>query len=112
MLQWSSGKNCTPLRVVNVIVELKRSLYYLFSQFGPILDVVALKTMKMRGQAFIIFKEIGSATNALRTLQGFPFYGTPMVNYLITVYSSRFLSETRKRFCIMLSSMPASAVMN
>jgi len=47
-----------------------------------IVDIVALKTFKMRGQAFIIFKEISSATNALRTMQGFPFYDKPMrINY-------------------------------
>uniref|UniRef100_A0A673IV37 U2 small nuclear ribonucleoprotein B''-like n=1 Tax=Sinocyclocheilus rhinocerous TaxID=307959 RepID=A0A673IV37_9TELE len=59
--------------------ELKRSLYALFSQFGQILDIVALKTTKMRGQAFVIFKELAAATNALRQLQGFPFYNKPMV---------------------------------
>ncbi|XP_055594066.1 U1 small nuclear ribonucleoprotein A [Uranotaenia lowii] len=62
--------------------ELKKSLYAIFSQFGQILDIVAMKTLKMRGQAFIIFKEIGSATNAMRTMQGFPFYDKPMrINY-------------------------------
>ncbi|KAI4471639.1 u1 small nuclear ribonucleoprotein a/u2 small nuclear ribonucleoprotein b [Holotrichia oblita] len=58
--------------------ELKKSLYAIFSQFGQILDIVALKTLKMRGQAFVIFKEIQSATNALRSMQGFPFYDKPM----------------------------------
>ncbi|XP_043911998.1 U2 small nuclear ribonucleoprotein B'' [Protopterus annectens] len=58
--------------------ELKRSLFALFSQFGQIMDIVALKTMKMRGQAFVVFKELGSATNALRQLQGFPFYSKPL----------------------------------
>lgn len=58
--------------------ELKKSLYAIFSQFGQILDIIALKTLKMRGQAFVIFKEIASATNALRTMQGFPFYDKPM----------------------------------
>ncbi|XP_055631827.1 U1 small nuclear ribonucleoprotein A [Toxorhynchites rutilus septentrionalis] len=62
--------------------ELKKSLYAIFSQFGQIMDIVALKTLKMRGQAFIIFKEIGSANNAMRTMQGFPFYDKPMrINY-------------------------------
>jgi U2 small nuclear ribonucleoprotein B'' len=62
--------------------ELKKSLYAIFSQFGQILDIIALKTLKMRGQAFVIFKEIASATNALRTMQGFPFYDKPMrINY-------------------------------
>uniref|UniRef100_A0A3B5AX56 Small nuclear ribonucleoprotein polypeptide B2 n=1 Tax=Stegastes partitus TaxID=144197 RepID=A0A3B5AX56_9TELE len=58
--------------------ELKRSLYALFSQFGQIIDIVAMKTMKMRGQAFVVFKELAAATNALRQLQGFPFYNKPM----------------------------------
>lgn len=59
--------------------ELKKSLYAIFSQFGQIIDIVAMKTLKMRGQAFVIFKEIASATNALRSMQGFPFYDKPMV---------------------------------
>ncbi|KAL1517396.1 hypothetical protein ABEB36_001164 [Hypothenemus hampei] len=58
--------------------ELKKSLYAIFSQFGQIIDIVALKTLKMRGQAFVIFKEIASSTNALRSMQGFPFYDKPM----------------------------------
>lgn len=58
--------------------ELKKSLYAIFSQFGQIMDIVALKTLKMRGQAFVIFKEIQSSTNALRAMQGFPFYEKPM----------------------------------
>ena len=58
--------------------ELKRALHAIFSQFGQILDVVALKTLKMRGQAFVIFKELTSATTAIRSMQGFPFYDKPM----------------------------------
>uniref|UniRef100_A0A8C5AM01 Small nuclear ribonucleoprotein polypeptide B2 n=1 Tax=Gadus morhua TaxID=8049 RepID=A0A8C5AM01_GADMO len=58
--------------------ELKRSLYALFSQFGQIVDIVAMKTSKMRGQAFVVFKELAASTNALRQLQGFPFYNKPM----------------------------------
>jgi len=53
---------------------LKRSLYECFSQFGPVLDVVAMKTIKMRGQAFVVFKDVTAATNALRQMQGFPFF--------------------------------------
>merc|ERR1719240_175455 len=37
-----------------------------------------MKSLKRRGQAWIIFKEIPSATNALKSLQGFPFYNKPM----------------------------------
>ncbi|RHZ79635.1 hypothetical protein Glove_143g11 [Diversispora epigaea] len=58
--------------------ELRRSLYALFSAYGRILDIVAMKTIKMRGQAFIVFKEIQSATAAMRGLNGFMFYDRTM----------------------------------
>ncbi|KAM5583057.1 U2 small nuclear ribonucleoprotein B'' [Rosa sericea] len=58
--------------------ELKRSLYCLFSQYGRILDVVALKTPKLRGQAWVAFLEVTSASNAVRQMQNFPFYDKPM----------------------------------
>lgn len=59
--------------------ELKKSLYAIFSQFGQILDILVARNIKMKGQAFVIFKEINSASNALRSMQGFPFYDKPMV---------------------------------
>jgi len=55
--------------------DLRLSLYTLFSTYGPVLDVVALKTMKMRGQAHIVFRDIQTATQAMRALQGFDFFG-------------------------------------
>jgi len=58
--------------------ELKKSLFAIFSQFGPILDIIALKTLKMRGQAFVAFKDINAASEALRSMQGFPFFDKPM----------------------------------
>ncbi|XP_071737986.1 U2 small nuclear ribonucleoprotein B'' [Rutidosis leptorrhynchoides] len=58
--------------------ELKRSLYALFSQYGRILDVVALKTEKLRGQAWIVFSDVTAASNAVRQMQNFPFYDKPM----------------------------------
>lgn len=58
--------------------EIKKSLYSCFSQFGPILEIVALKTLRMRGQAFVVFRDIESATQAVRQMQGFPFYDKPM----------------------------------
>ncbi len=53
--------------------ELRRLLYALFTPYGQILDLVALKTEKGRGQAFIVFKEVASAVAAMRALQGYPF---------------------------------------
>ena len=62
--------------------ELKRSLYALFSQYGRILDVVALKTSKLRGQAWVAFSEVTAASNAVRQMQNFPFYDKPMVYFI------------------------------
>ncbi|VDL19934.1 unnamed protein product [Hymenolepis diminuta] len=59
-------------------VDLKRTLYYLFSPYGRILEIIAMKTPKMRGQAFIIFQALTSATTALRALQGFQLFDKPM----------------------------------
>ncbi|XP_073023513.1 U2 small nuclear ribonucleoprotein B'' 2-like isoform X2 [Primulina eburnea] len=58
--------------------ELKRSLYALFSQYGRILDIVALKTAKLQGQAWVVFSEVAAASNALRQMQNFPFYDKPI----------------------------------
>ncbi|KAI5920785.1 hypothetical protein F4810DRAFT_398712 [Camillea tinctor] len=55
--------------------DLKTALYMLFSTYGPVLDVVALKTMKMRGQAHIVFRDTQAATQAMRSLDGFQFLG-------------------------------------
>ncbi|KAI1192437.1 hypothetical protein F5X97DRAFT_337555 [Nemania serpens] len=55
--------------------DLKTALYLLFSTYGPVLDVVALKTTKMRGQAHIVFRDIHAATQAMRSLDGFQFLG-------------------------------------
>jgi len=38
--------------------------------------------MKMRGQAFIVYREITEATKAMRSLQGFPLFDKPIV-YII-----------------------------
>lgn len=71
--------------ILKNFTELKKSLYAIFSQFGQILDIIALKTLKMRGQAFVVFKEISSATTAIRSMQGFPFYDKPMVRALFGI---------------------------
>lgn len=57
---------------------LKSSLHAMFSQFGPILDVVTGRSVKKRGQAFVVFTSVTHATNALRSMQGFPFFEKPI----------------------------------
>ncbi|EXA53081.1 U2 small nuclear ribonucleoprotein B'' [Fusarium oxysporum f. sp. raphani 54005] len=60
--------------------DLRTALYLLFSTYGPVLDVVALKTMKMRGQAHIVFRDVQSATQAMRSLEGQAFLGRDLVS--------------------------------
>ncbi|CAK7199623.1 hypothetical protein SEUCBS139899_002306 [Sporothrix eucalyptigena] len=58
--------------------DLRTALYLLFSTYGTVLDVVALRTMKMRGQAHIVFRDVQAATQAMRSLEGFEFFGHAM----------------------------------
>ncbi|CAM1506827.1 Fc.00g064680.m01.CDS01 [Cosmosporella sp. VM-42] len=55
--------------------DLRTALYLLFSTYGPVLDVVALKTMSMRGQAHVVFRDVQAATQAMRSLEGQDFLG-------------------------------------
>merc|ERR1712187_1020387 len=67
------------------VETLKKSLKEVFTAFGGIIDIVAMKSLRRRGQAWIVFKETASATNALKSLQGFPFYNKPMrINFAKT----------------------------
>jgi U2 small nuclear ribonucleoprotein B'' len=59
--------------------DLRLSLYTLCATYGPVLDVVALKTMKMRGQAHVVFRDVQASTQAMRALQGFMFFEMEMV---------------------------------
>ncbi|KAF1948303.1 RNA-binding domain-containing protein [Byssothecium circinans] len=58
--------------------DLKRNLYMLFASYGVILDIIALKTPKMRGQAHVVFRDIDASTQAMRALHGFNFFGKDM----------------------------------
>jgi RNA recognition motif-containing protein len=64
--------------------ELRSQLHALFSTYGKLLDVVALKTAKMRGQAFLVFSDLASATAAMRACEGMMFYDKPLVRSLLS----------------------------
>ena len=67
--------------------DLRRALYTLFTTYGPVLDVVALKTQKMRGQAHIVMRDKICSAQAMEALQGFEFLGRPMVSLFTFVLS-------------------------
>ena len=59
--------------------EIRSQLYALFTTYGKLIDVVATKTPRMRGQAFLVFTDLAAATAALRACDGMIFYNKPMV---------------------------------
>lgn len=66
--------------------ELVKALKHVFGQFGRILDVICYTKIKAaKGQAFIVFDEITSATKALHEMNNFLFYHKPLrVSYAKT----------------------------
>lgn len=60
------------------VPELKCCLTELFSTYGEVVDIIAFGSLKKKGQAFIVFRDISCATNAMRALQGFMFLDKPM----------------------------------
>lgn len=59
--------------------ELRSQLYAIFTTYGKVIDVVATKSLKMRGQAFLVFTDLAAATTAMRACEGMMFYDKPMV---------------------------------
>ncbi|CAN0923339.1 U1 small nuclear ribonucleoprotein A [Linum grandiflorum] len=82
----STGNEVTPNMTIYInnlnekikLEELKKSLHAVFSQFGKIVEILAFKTLKHKGQAWVVFEDVQSATNAMRQMQSFPFYDKPM----------------------------------
>ncbi|KAF1744788.1 hypothetical protein MXB_4266 [Myxobolus squamalis] len=60
------------------IDDLKRAIYDTFSQFGPILDIIAQRNLRMKGQAFVVFQDLNHACVSHRAMQGFVFFSKPM----------------------------------
>jgi RNA recognition motif-containing protein len=63
--------------------DLKLQLHALFNTYGRLIDIVASKHPRMRGQAFLVFADLAGATTALRACEGMIFYDKPMVRLFI-----------------------------
>ncbi|KAL4919736.1 hypothetical protein BDW62DRAFT_178349 [Aspergillus aurantiobrunneus] len=59
--------------------ELKEALSEIFSEYGTILEIIAKKNLKAKGQAFIVFDNVDSATRAIDEINGFDLFDKPMV---------------------------------
>lgn len=58
---------------------MKHALEEIFSEYGTILEVVAKTNLKAKGQAFIVFDNVDSATRAIEDINGFDLFEKPMV---------------------------------
>lgn len=61
------------------LAEVRRSLYCLFGSYGKVIDVVYTRAAKVRGTAFVVFRDLASSTAAMRGLDGESFYGKSLV---------------------------------
>lgn len=60
------------------IPVMKQTLEALFTTYGPVLSIVAHKNLRMRGQAFVSFQDVATASKAKHEVNGFPLYGKSM----------------------------------
>ena len=61
------------------VEQLKEALTEIFSEYGNIIDLVAKKNLKAKGQAFVVFDDQEAAARALQEVQGFELFDKPMV---------------------------------
>lgn len=58
--------------------KLKAALLEICSPFGEIHDIICMKSLVRKGQAWVIYKDVNSAREALSSLQSFPLFNKPM----------------------------------
>nr|WJH19456.1 U1/U2 small nuclear ribonucleoprotein U1A2B-1 [Euglena gracilis] len=80
---YEQANHCIYIRNINEKVkrdELLKQLWAVFQQFGEILDICARpKKQSLRGQAWVVFRDISSAAAALQQMQGYMFHSKPLV---------------------------------
>ncbi|EEP80406.1 conserved hypothetical protein [Uncinocarpus reesii 1704] len=74
--------------------QLKEALSEIFAEYGSILEIVAKSNLKAKGQAFIVFDNVDSATRAIEEINGFELFEKPMVlDYAKTRSDATVLKE-------------------
>jgi len=61
------------------IDQLTEALTEIFSEYGNVIDLVAKKNLKAKGQAFVVFDETEAAERAISEVQGFELFEKPMI---------------------------------
>lgn len=74
--------------------QLKETLRTVFEGYGKIIDIVAKRNLKAKGQAFIVYDNADSAARAVDEVQGFQLFEKPMVLHLARSRSDAFVKLT------------------
>jgi hypothetical protein len=73
-----------------------RTLLTIFTA-GPVLDVICTKANGMRGQAHVVFRDVVTATTAMRALQNFTFLEKEMVRLILLILTvAHFICKRQK----------------
>lgn len=74
--------------------QLKEALTEVFSEYGTVIDLIAKKNLKAKGQAFVVFDSTDAATTAIEEVQGFELFEKPMhLDYARTKSDATVLKE-------------------
>ena len=72
------GKFVFKVFINSIFLEMKHSLFHLFSIHGDILEITVKRNLKMKGQAFIVFSNIENSMKAMQEYQNYTFFGKKM----------------------------------
>lgn len=97
--------------------DMKRQLFHLFSLHGNVIGLVVKKTLKERGQAFVVYKDIPQATLGMRACQGMMIFGkTVKISYaktksnIIRIQQGTILNTSVEKRALDLEDLPSKRV--
>ncbi|KAJ5098457.1 hypothetical protein N7532_005458 [Penicillium argentinense] len=59
--------------------KMQEQLREIFEDYGQVTEIILKRSLKRRGQAFIVFDSVEAAANAIEEINGFELFGKPMV---------------------------------
>lgn len=75
------------------VPKVTETLKTIFSEYGKILDIIVKESLKRKGQAFVVYTDVESATRALEDVQGFEIFGKPMILEYARTKSDAWVKE-------------------
>ncbi|KAI1775678.1 RNA recognition domain-containing protein [Hypoxylon cercidicola] len=98
----ASGQSIATVYVRNLeervkLEPLKETLKIIFSEYGNVIDIIAKRNLKAKGQAFVVFDRPESAIQAVEELQGFELFEKPIQVALARTRSDATVKKTGNR---------------